>query len=76
MGRPLGALGVLVTLLLAPGAVPLLDGGRSPAWVAAGLVLAGAGLGIVMVTASAAIISGARRSAPAWPPPSSRSPTN
>jgi MFS transporter, DHA2 family, multidrug resistance protein len=38
---------------------PLLGGGRSPAWVAAGLVLAGVGLGIVMVAASAAIISGA-----------------
>jgi MFS transporter, DHA2 family, multidrug resistance protein len=38
---------------------PLLGGGRSPAWVAAGLVLAGVGLGIVMVTTSAAIISGA-----------------
>ena len=58
MGRPLGALGVLVTLLLTPGAVPP-AGRRSPAWVAAGLVLADAGLGIVMVTASAAIISGA-----------------
>src|ERR1700677_4356063 len=51
--------GVLVTLLLTPGAVPLLGGGRSPAWVVPGLVLAGAGLGIVMVAASAAIISGA-----------------
>src|SRR4029077_10751372 len=39
--------------------VPLLGGGRSPAWVVPGLVLAGAGLGIVMVAASAAIISGA-----------------
>src|SRR6204780_4684488 len=58
-GLLLGALGVLVTLLLTPGAVPLLAGGRSPAWVAPGLVLAGAGLGIVMVAASAAIISGA-----------------
>jgi DHA2 family multidrug resistance protein-like MFS transporter len=58
-GLLLGALGVLVTLLLTPGAVPLLGGGRSPAWVAPGLVLAGAGLGIVMVAASAAIISGA-----------------
>ena len=56
---PPGALGVLVTLLLAPGAVPLLGGGRSPAWVAAGLAPASAGLGIVMVAASAAIISGA-----------------
>jgi hypothetical protein len=35
-GPPPGALDVLVTLLLAPGAVPLLGGGRSPAWVAAG----------------------------------------
>ena len=58
-GLFLGALGVLVTLLLTPGAVPLLGGGRSPAWVVPGLVLAGAGLGIVMVAASAAIISGA-----------------
>jgi len=58
-GLLLGALGVLVTLLLTPGAVPLLGGGRSPAWVVPGLVLAGAGLGIVMVAASAAIISGA-----------------
>src|SRR3984885_4110248 len=46
-------------LLGAPGAAPLLGGGRSPAWVVPGLVLAGAGLGIVMVAASAAIISGA-----------------
>src|SRR5580693_7018024 len=37
----------------------LLGGGLSPAWVVPGLVLAGAGLGIVMVAASAAIISGA-----------------
>jgi DHA2 family multidrug resistance protein-like MFS transporter len=58
-GLLLGALGVLVTLLLTPGAVPLIGGGRSPAWVVPGLVLAGAGLGIVMVAASAAIISGA-----------------
>ena len=58
-GLLLGALGVLLTLLLTPGAVPLLGGGRSPAWVVPGLVLAGAGLGIVMVAASAAIISGA-----------------
>jgi MFS transporter, DHA2 family, multidrug resistance protein len=58
-GLFLGALGVLVTLLLTPGAGPLLGGGRSPAWVVPGLVLAGAGLGIVMVAASAAIISGA-----------------
>ena len=58
-GLLLGALGVLVTLLLTPGAVPLLAGGRSPAWVVPGLVLAGAGLGIVMVAGSAAIISGA-----------------
>src|SRR5487761_1597498 len=58
-GLLLGALGVLVTLLLTPGAGPLLGGGRSPAWVVPGLVLAGAGLGIVMVAASAAIIGGA-----------------
>jgi DHA2 family multidrug resistance protein-like MFS transporter len=58
-GLLLGAFGVLVTLLLTPGAVALLGGGRSPAWVVPGLVLAGAGLGIVMVAASAAIISGA-----------------
>ena len=58
-GLLLGALGVLVTLLLTPGAVPLLGGGRSPAWVVPGLVLAGVGLGIVMVAASAGIISGA-----------------
>jgi DHA2 family multidrug resistance protein-like MFS transporter len=58
-GLLLGAFGVLVTLLLTPGAVPLLGGGRSPAWVVPGLVLAGVGLGIVMVAASAAIISGA-----------------
>ncbi len=58
-GLLLGALGVLLTLLLTPGAGPLFGGGRSPAWVAPGLVLAGAGLGIVMVAASAAIISGA-----------------
>ena len=58
-GLLLGAFGVLVTLLLTPGAVPLLASGRSPAWVVPGLVLAGAGLGIVMVAGSAAIISGA-----------------
>ncbi len=58
-GLLLGALGVLLTLLLTPGAGPLLGGGRNPAWVVPGLVLAGAGLGIVMVAASAAIISGA-----------------
>jgi MFS transporter, DHA2 family, multidrug resistance protein len=58
-GLLLGALGVLVTLLLTPGAGPLLGGGRSPAWVVLGLALAGAGLGIVMVAASAAIIGGA-----------------
>ena len=58
-GLLLGAIGVLVTLLLTPGAVPLLGGGRSPAWVVPGLVLVGAGLGIVMVAASTAIISGA-----------------
>jgi DHA2 family multidrug resistance protein-like MFS transporter len=58
-GLLLGALGILATLLLTPGAGPLLGGGRSPAWVVPGLVLAGAGLGIVMVAASAAIISGA-----------------
>jgi DHA2 family multidrug resistance protein-like MFS transporter len=58
-GLFLGAVGVLVTLALTPGAVALLGGGRSPAWVVPGLVLAGAGLGIVMVAASAAIISGA-----------------
>jgi MFS transporter, DHA2 family, multidrug resistance protein len=58
-GLLLGALGVLVTLMLTPGAGPLLAGGRSPAWVVPGLVLIGAGLGIVMVAASAAIIGGA-----------------
>jgi MFS transporter, DHA2 family, multidrug resistance protein len=58
-GLLLGALGVLVTLLLTPGAGPLLRGGRSPSWVVPGLALVGAGLGIVMVAASAAIISGA-----------------
>ena len=50
MGRPLGALGVLVTLLLTPGAVPPAGRRRSPAWVAAGLVLAGVGLSIVMAS--------------------------
>jgi DHA2 family multidrug resistance protein-like MFS transporter len=58
-GLLLGALGVLLTLLLTPGAVALPGAGRSPAWVVPGLVLAGAGLGVVMVAASAAIISGA-----------------
>jgi MFS transporter, DHA2 family, multidrug resistance protein len=58
-GLLLGALGVLAALLLTPGAAPLLGTGRSPAWVVPGLVLAGAGLGIVMVAASVAIISGA-----------------
>jgi DHA2 family multidrug resistance protein-like MFS transporter len=58
-GLALGALGVLVTLLLTPGAVPLLGAGRSPTWVVPGLVLVGVGLGTVMVAASAAIISGA-----------------
>ena len=58
-GLLIGAIGVLITLLLTPGAVPLLGGSRSPAWVVPGLVLAGMGLGIVMVAASAAIISSA-----------------
>jgi DHA2 family multidrug resistance protein-like MFS transporter len=58
-GLLVGALGVLITLLLTPGAAPLLGGGRSPAWVVPGLVLAGVGLGIAMVAASAAIINGA-----------------
>ncbi len=58
-GLLLGTVGVLITLLLTPGAGPLLGGGRSPAWVAPGLVLIGAGLGVVMVAASTAIISGA-----------------
>ena len=58
-GLLLGAVGVLITLLLTPGAVPLLGSGRSPAWVAPGLVLIGVGLGVVMVAASSAIISGA-----------------
>ncbi|HEY5399733.1 MAG TPA: MFS transporter [Trebonia sp.] len=58
-GLLLGALGVLLTLLLTPGAVALLDAAWSPAWVVPGLVLAGAGLGVVMVAASVAIISGA-----------------
>jgi DHA2 family multidrug resistance protein-like MFS transporter len=58
-GLLLGALGVLVTLLLTPGAAPLLGGGQSPAWVVPGLVLVGVGLGTVMVAASVAIISGA-----------------
>ena len=76
-GLLLGALGVLVTLLLTPGAGPLLGGGRSPAWVVPGLVLAGAGLGIVMVAASAAIISGAPpQGAGMASSLSSRSPTN
>jgi DHA2 family multidrug resistance protein-like MFS transporter len=58
-GLLLGALGAGVTLLLTPGVGPLLGGGRSPAWVIPGLVLVGAGLGIVMVAASTAIIGGA-----------------
>ena len=52
--RPGDAAVAEVTSLLAPP-----RHGRSPAWVVPGLVLAGTGLGIVMVTASAAIISGA-----------------
>jgi DHA2 family multidrug resistance protein-like MFS transporter len=58
-GLLLGALGVLLTLLLTPGAVALLGAAWSPAWVVPGLVLVGAGLGVVMVAASVAIISGA-----------------
>ncbi|GAB2613430.1 MFS transporter [Streptomyces capparidis] len=58
-GLLVGALGVLVTLLLTPGAAPLLGPGRSAAWAVPGLLLVGAGLGAVMVAASAAIVGSA-----------------
>ncbi|MFJ6570083.1 MFS transporter [Streptomyces sp. NPDC091292] len=54
-----GALGTALTILLTPGAGPLLADGRGSAWVVPGLLLAGAGLGTVMTAASAAIIGGA-----------------
>ncbi|MGI3201497.1 hypothetical protein ACRJ4W_29940 [Streptomyces sp. GLT-R25] len=58
-GLATSALGILLTLLLTPGAVPLLDSAQSSGWVVPGLILAGAGLGTTMTAASAAIIGGA-----------------
>ncbi|MEV0218541.1 MFS transporter [Streptomyces sp. NPDC050704] len=58
-GLFVGALGVLITVLLTPGAVPVLGSARSSGWVVPGLLLAGAGLGATMSAASAAIIGGA-----------------
>ncbi|WP_407565135.1 MFS transporter [Streptomyces sp. 184] len=58
-GLLLGALGVALTLLLTPGAGPLLAAGHSAGWVVPGMILAGLGLGTVMTAASAAIIGGA-----------------
>ncbi|MER8003540.1 MFS transporter [Streptomyces sp. NPDC095613] len=59
-GLLVGAAGVLGTLLLTPGAVPFvrLDPGH-PAWIAPGLLVAGAGLGAVMTAASAVIMGNA-----------------
>ncbi|WP_344288859.1 MFS transporter, partial [Streptomyces synnematoformans] len=58
-GLLLGALGVALTLLLTPGAGPLLAAGHAAGWIVPGTVLAGLGLGTVMTAASAAIIGGA-----------------
>ncbi|MCZ4511969.1 MFS transporter [Streptomyces sp. ActVer] len=58
-GLATSALGILLTLLLTPGAFPLLDSAQSSGWVVPGLILAGAGLGTTMTAASAAIIGGA-----------------
>jgi DHA2 family multidrug resistance protein-like MFS transporter len=58
-GLLIGALGVALTLLLTPGAGPLLAAGHAAGWVVPGMVVAGLGLGTVMTAASAAIIGGA-----------------
>jgi MFS transporter, DHA2 family, multidrug resistance protein len=58
-GLAVGTLGLLITLLLTPGVSPVLGAAHSSGWVAPGLLLAGAGIGSAMATASAAIIGGA-----------------
>ncbi|MFD5164285.1 MFS transporter [Streptomyces hawaiiensis] len=58
-GLSVGTLGILITVLLTPGAAPVLGAGHSSGWVVPGLLLAGAGLGAAMAAASAAIIGGA-----------------
>ncbi|MBQ0828101.1 MFS transporter [Streptomyces tagetis] len=55
-----GAAGVLLTLLLTPGVVGFLDVHPDhPLWITPGLVAAGAGTGLAMTAASAAIMSNA-----------------
>ncbi|WP_051765012.1 MFS transporter [Streptomyces sp. NRRL F-5135] len=59
-GLLVGAAGVLGTLLLTPGAVPFIRlAPGHPAWIAPGLLVAGAGLGAVMTAASAVIMGNA-----------------
>ncbi|MGP4052468.1 MFS transporter [Streptomyces sp. 2A115] len=58
-GMGVGTVGILITALLTPGAVPVLSSAHSSGWVVPGLLLAGAGLGSAMAAASAAIIGGA-----------------
>ncbi|MFJ5841293.1 MFS transporter [Streptomyces shenzhenensis] len=54
------AAGVLLILLLTPGALPLLHiRPDSPLWVVPGLIVAGAGTGLAMTAASAAIMANA-----------------
>ncbi|MFE2940021.1 MFS transporter [Streptomyces sp. NPDC059255] len=54
------AAGVLLTLLLTPGALPVLDVHPDhPVWVVPGLLVAGAGTGLAMTAASAAIMGNA-----------------
>ncbi|MGW0949100.1 MFS transporter [Streptomyces sp. NPDC002623] len=55
-----GAAGVLLTLLLTPGALPLVRVHPDhPAWVVPGLLVTGAGMGLAMTAASAAIMGNA-----------------
>ncbi|MEO3763387.1 hypothetical protein [Streptomyces sp. B5E4] len=58
-GLLVGAVGVAPTLLLTPGAGPLLGAGRAAGWVVPAVILTGLGLGAVMTAASAAITGGA-----------------
>ncbi|MEE1799378.1 MFS transporter [Streptomyces sp. JV176] len=55
-----GAAGVLLTLLLTPGVVPLVAAHPDhPGWIVPGLMVAGAGMGLAMTAASAAIMGNA-----------------
>ncbi|MEO3847943.1 hypothetical protein ABGB09_09850 [Streptomyces sp. B8F3] len=58
-GLLVGAVGVAPTLVLTPGAGPLLGAGRAAGWVVPAVILTGLGLGAVMTAASAAITGGA-----------------